>query len=181
MIHERKSKQILTDYHLFSSEWDDVRSNAVNDNGSERKSKVCSIIDGIHRDLDRLSAIISKLNKKGTVYTADDVAAEFHRYMADYSLFRFMENMIVRLRNNGRIRTSETYKAALKSFKTFRGNEDIMIDSIDSDLMEAYEGWHRSSGKSLNTVSFYNRIIRAVYNRALENEIIEDRNPFRHI
>ena len=56
-----------------------------------------------------------------------------------------------------------------------------MIDSIDSDLMEAYEGWHRSSGKSLNTVSFYNRIIRAVYNRALENEIIEDRNPFRHI
>lgn len=32
-----------------------------------------------------------------------------------------------------------------------------------------------------NTISFYTRILRAVYNRAVEDNIIENRNPFRHV
>ena len=32
-----------------------------------------------------------------------------------------------------------------------------------------------------NTISFYTRILRAVYNRAVEDDIIENRNPFRHV
>lgn len=39
-----------------------------------------------------------------------------------------------------------------------------------------------TSTRSLsNTISFYIRIIRAIYNRAIEEEIIEDRHPFRRV
>lgn len=47
--------------------------------------------------------------------------------------------------------------------------------------MEAYEAWHKLRGNSPNTISFYTRILRAVYHRAIEDGIIEDRNPFRHV
>lgn len=33
----------------------------------------------------------------------------------------------------------------------------------------------------MNTVSFYNRILRAVYNRAVEKELTVQRSPFKHV
>lgn len=56
-----------------------------------------------------------------------------------------------------------------------------MLDSLDSGVVEAYEAWQRQRGLTPNTISFYNRILRATYNRAVENEIIENRYPFRRV
>ena len=92
-----------------------------------------------------------------------------------------MESVIAKLKQNGRIRTAETYKATLNSFKKFRNDEDMMLDSLNSEIMEAYEAWHHNRGVAPNTISFYTRILRAVYNRAVENDIIENRNPFKHV
>ena len=56
-----------------------------------------------------------------------------------------------------------------------------MLDCLSSEVTEAYEAWHQQRGISPNTISFYTRILRAVYNRAVEDEIIENRNPFQHV
>ena len=56
-----------------------------------------------------------------------------------------------------------------------------MLDCLTSEIMEAYEAWQQGRGVSPNTISFYIRILRAVYNRAVEQDIIEDKNPFRHV
>lgn len=56
-----------------------------------------------------------------------------------------------------------------------------MLDCVTSELMESYEAWQKSRGVAPNTISFYTRILRAVYNRAVGDDIIENRNPFRHV
>ena len=56
-----------------------------------------------------------------------------------------------------------------------------MLDSLTSEIMEAYEAWLYNRRVVPNTVSFYTRILRAVYNRAVEDNIIENRSPFRHV
>ena len=56
-----------------------------------------------------------------------------------------------------------------------------MLDCLSSEVIEAYEAWHHNRGVTPNTISFYNRILRAVYNRAVEEDVIEDRNLFRHV
>lgn len=48
-------------------------------------------------------------------------------------------------------------------------------------MMEAYGGWLERKGLTANTISFYARILRAVYNRAMEDGTIENRCPFRLI
>lgn len=63
----------------------------------------------------------------------------------------------------------------------FSRDGDIMLDSLTSEIMEAYEAWQRRRQVSSNTISFYTRILRAVYNRAVEQNIIENRHPFRHV
>ena len=92
-----------------------------------------------------------------------------------------MEKLIVKLKKNGKVRTSETYQSALNSFKRFRKEEDIMLDCINSEIIEEYEAWLKHNGLIPNSISFYTRILRAVYNRAVENEIIENRYPFRQV
>ena len=181
IIHERKVRQLLSDYKVFPSEWDESRSMVTATQANERKSLILSIRERIRRDLELFAKIDRKLQANGLIYTADDVIDEFNRYAHEYSLFNFMASVIAKLKCNGKIRTSETYRSTLNSFKNFRHGEDIMLDCLTSEIMEAYEAWHLKRGVAPNTISFYNRILRAVYNRAVENEIIENRNPFRHV
>ena len=191
IIHERKVRQLLSDYKVFPSEWDESRSIVTTTQKSERKAFILSIRERIRWDVERLNKIDKKLDANGLSYTADDVIDEFNRYANEYSLFNFMESIIVKLKQNGKVRTSETYKSALSSFKKFlarqaskddyRQDEDIMLDCLTSEIMEAYEAWHKSRGVAPNTISFYTRILRAVYNRAVEDDIIENRNPFKHV
>ena len=181
IIHERKVRQLLSDYKVFQSEWDESRSMVTTTQKSERKSFILSIRVRIRWDVERLTKIDRKLDANGLTYTADDVIDEFLRYSNEYSLFNFMESMIVTLKQRNQLRTAETYKAALNSFKKFRNNEDVMLDAITSDTMMLYESHLKSRGNTPNTISFYMRILRAVYNNAVDNEVIENRNPFRKV
>jgi len=181
VIHERKVRQLLSEYRVFSYEWDENHSMVTTTQKSDRKSYVLSIRERIRWDVERLTKILRKLEADGLAYTVDNVIDEFNRYANEYSLFNFMEGIIIKLKQTGKVRTSETYTAALNSFKKFRKDEDIMLDCLTSPIMEAYEAWHQSRGVAPNTISFYTRILRAVYNRAVEDDAVENRNPFRHV
>ena len=52
---------------------------------------------------------------------------------------------------------------------------------IDSDLILMYEAFLRGRGLTKNSTSFYMRILRAVYNRAVEKDLTTNRNPFKHV
>ena len=181
ILHDRRQRQYATDYHVFSSEWDESRATVKEDKEKNRKSFIISIKERIHWDVERFSKIIHGLDTKGCGYTSDDVVEEFLRYTDKCSIFNYMEGIIIRLKQNGKIRTAETYKAALNSFRKFREDEDLMMDCINCEIMEAYEAWQRKRGIAQNTISFYMRILRAVYNRAVDEDLIDNRNPFRRV
>ena len=92
-----------------------------------------------------------------------------------------MQGVIAQLQQMGKQRTSETYCATLRSFMNFRVDKDILLEDIDSDTMLMYEAYLRNRGLTKNTTSFYMRILRAVYNRAVEKDLIVNRNPFKHV
>lgn len=181
IIHNRIARQLLTDYKVYPSEWNENRSTVTTSWKSERKDLILTLRERISRDVERLNRIDRRLGADGLSYTADDLIGEFRRYNSRYSLFNFMESLIAALRQNGRIRTSETYRSALNSFRNFRHGNDTMLDCLTSGIMESYEAWQKSRGIAPNTISFYNRILRAVYNRAVCDEIIENRNPFHRV
>jgi len=92
-----------------------------------------------------------------------------------------MEGVIAQLKRLNRERTAETYTATLNSFMRFRKDNDVLLDEFNSDLMMEYEAYLKTQGITMNTVSFYMRILRAVYNRAVEKGLTEQRTPFRHV
>lgn len=181
IIHDKKVRQLPTDYKVLPAEWDEKHNRVTTTPTSERRSLILSIRERIRWDIERLTKINRQLDSNGMTYTADDIIDYFNRYAQEYSLFNYMENLIARLKHNGKIRTSETYKSTLNSFKKFRKDKDIMLDCLTSDLMEEYEAWHKNRGLTPNSISFYTRILRAVYHRAVDDDIIENRNPFRKV
>lgn len=181
IIHERKVRQLPACYKIFPEEWDDKRSTVATTHNSDRKPLILSIRERIKWDMERLAKIDRKLNATGLPYTIDDVIDEFNRYASEYSLFNYMESVIAKLKQKEKVGTAGTYRSTLNSFKKYMKDQDIMLDCITSETMEGYEAWLRNRGIIPNTISFYTRILRAVYNRAVEEDIIENRNPFRHV
>ena len=187
IIHERKARQLLSPYRIYPDEWNERRATVTSGNMDTRKPAILAIRENILHDTERLNRIVRRLESSRAAYSADDLIEEFNRYTSECSFGNFMKNIIDTLRQNARIRTSETYYAAQRSFSKFLSSRpsasdgDIMLDRITPELMEAYEAWQRSRGVAPNTISFYTRILRAVYNRAVEFGITEDRMPFRRV
>lgn len=181
IIHDRKVRQLATDYRLFPEEWNEKRSTVIFGSNSERKAFLLSLRENIRRDMKRFGKIRSRLDTEGLSYSADDIINEFKRFVTDCSLFNFAQSIIAMLKHDSRLRTAETYKSALMSFSRFRNNKDIVLDCITSETMESYEAWLKNRGVVPNTISFYMRILRAVYNRAVEKGMIENLLPFRKV
>ena len=97
------------------------------------------------------------------------------------SFFQFMQDEIKRLEALDRIRTSETYAATFRSICSFRSGKDFTWDEINEEEAIRYESYLKRNGKSMNTVSFYMRIFRAVYNRAVEKGLTLQHYPFKHV
>lgn len=180
IIHNRVIRQIRTDYRIFREEWDSGK-HAVTITTGGREAFLRTVKDSMARDLKRLNTVIDKLGSNGGNFTADDVVAKFQEPADEPCFSGFMEEVIARLERLGKTRTSETYTAALNSFMRFREGRDVPLDEISSDLMEEYEAYLKGCGVSLNTVSFYNRILRAAYNRAVEKGLTPQRHPFRNV
>lgn len=183
VIHNRAVRQIKTDCRIFESEWNGKTSavavSALASN--ERKSYLQSVASRIEWDVKRLTTIISLLEKGNKSYTVDDILMKFNKQSDGQSLFLFMQGIIGQLKRLNRIRTSETYAATLSSFMKFRDGQDILLCEIDGDIMMLYEAWLKANGNCPNTTSFYMRILRAVYNRAVEKELTEQKYPFKHV
>ena len=179
IIHNRVIRQQRTDYHLFTHEWDEKRSTVIV-KGS-RSNYLQTVKERIEWDLRRWQSIIRQHENKRIVYSADDIIDTFRKTSADHTLFNFMQSVISQLQLIGKERTAETYHSTLKSIIKFRQEQNILLVDIDSDLMLMYEAYLQSSGITRNSISFYMRILRAVYNRAVEKELTENRHPFKHV
>lgn len=112
---------------------------------------------------------------------AYNVIEDFNNRRYVVTLFEFMQGVICRLGELRKYRTAETYYTALNSFKRFRENEDVLLSDITSDLMMDYEVFLKSRQITMNTISFYMRILRAVYNRAVERELVAQGFPFKYV
>ena len=183
IIRNRVVRQLKTGYRIFAEEWNKNQATVIiSGDNHERYAYLLLLQQRMNRDVRRLKIIADSLsNTIGDRYTADDIIRKFQDTVTDESFFSFMREVIVQLKRLHRERTAETYTATLSSFLRFQNKKDLLLEDMTSDLMQEYEAYLKSRGITMNTISFYMRILRAVYNRAVEKGMAEQRNPFRHV
>ena len=182
VIHNRTVRQISTAYKLFTSEWDSEAGKVITHQGTEERISVLkSVAEGIRCDMQRLRQVADTLAASPSGYTADEVVAAFHARRTDASLQNFMQQCIAKLIRMGRTGTANGYKSTLNSFMRFRKGQDIMLNAIDSDVIQLYEAHLRLTNVARNSSSFYMRNLRTVYNMAIEQQLTPQRTPFAHV
>ena len=181
--HRRAVRKISTDYHLYVDEWNRFPSQtSLSPSYVHGNSSLSILYEKIQQDVNRLNRIIHQMELRENDYTADDVVTEYFITVPPKNyLFPFFENLIDNLRTLGKVRTSETYATTYNSFRRFRENKDVSFDEFDVDLMMAYEAYLKNNGVCPNTSSFYMRNLRAVYNRAVEKQLVVQSFPFKHV
>ena len=156
VIHNRVVRQINTEYKLFVSEWDCHSETVVLHHistGQERNNYLLSIGSRIKWDKDRLNKIIHALSQSGTFVT-DDIVMRFHDNRQELSFNAYISQQIARLKRLGKIRTSETYTAALRRFSGFMNDKEVLFDQLNADLFAEYEAYLKGRGNTPNTISF---------------------------
>ncbi len=135
----------------------------------------------IERDVARLRRIVRELDARQIVYEPDDIVERFRVPAACATVSDAIRREIEDLLDSNRLGTARNYRRALNSFTSFLEDGDIPLWAVTESLIDDYNDFLLRRGVMRNTISFYMRILRAVYNKAVRRYRIEQTYPFRHV
>lgn len=183
VTHRQTSRYINTGYKLRISEWDADQTKIILSPETEpnRRLYLRSLENTLQQDLKRLRQIISYLNRMGNTYRTDEIVNRYKLPNSHYLFLAFSKALIQQLREMGKVCTANRYTTTINSFSRFRQGEDIPLENMDADLMISYAIYLQKNKICANSQSFYMRNLRAIYNRAVDRELIRQRNPFKQV
>ena len=91
--------------------------------------------------------------------------------MKEKDLIRFMDRMIEERKAEYALGTAHIYQASRNALSAFLKAHDIPFKRVRPELLKQFERFLRRRGNSWNTVSTYMRVLRAVYNRAVDRRL----------
>ncbi len=135
----------------------------------------------IDTDLTTLHHIVRELDAQSIHDDAADIHTRFHSLKRQTTVAETMQSEINELTNNNRLGTARNYRRTWNSFRSFLEGRNIPFAAITDTLIDEYNAYLTQRGIVRNTISFYMRTLRAVYNKAVRKYGIEQTNPFRHV
>lgn len=176
ITHRRIIRQISTDIYIMTENWDTRRQRII-----AIKTEVGIMQNRIDYDVSLLQSIVIDLDCSGAAYTVDNIIRLF-RCSDNNRVFilAYMKDQIDYLHRCNRLGTARNYEQALKSFSQFLGR-DIPLIAITEQLIEDYNAFLLQRGIVKNSVSFYMRVLRAVYNKAVRRHLVKPTNPFQNV
>ena len=101
----------------------------------------------------------------------DDTGGDFIAYATSRS---------AKLRKVGRVSMAESYGYTISHLKMYAKKDDLPFREITHSFLEGFESYLRKGGCRINTVGIYMRNIRALFNAAIDDELIKlNMYPFR--
>lgn len=176
VTHNRKSRHITTRLRINPSLWDADEGKlalVVHD-----RSIIQSRIDS---DLLLLRRIISELDNRGTDYKVEDIIDRYKSPQSHILILDYMQTQIERLKAANRLGTAKNYEKTMHSLKVFLGNVRLPLSALTEQVISDYNAFLVQRGLVRNSVSFYMRVLRAVYNKAVRQKLIEQQHPFTDV
>ena len=184
VIHNRIVRQITTEYYIHPSEWDESVETVIAPQGTseQRQHQLQYVKSELLWQKRQIELVISRLEESGKEFTVDDVVNEYDKmHRCKTTVFTFLRQQTTLLREAGRHNTAAHYVQTLNSLMRYRDGHDMPFGLITPQFTLAYETWLRNQHLCRNTTSFYMRILRTIYNKAVSSGITTDSHPFRHV
>lgn len=176
MTHRRATQQITTNIRLQPDEWDTIGEQVVVSVADKN-----IIQNRIDSDIALLKRIVKDLNNSGVTYSVGDIVKRFKSPECHVLVLDFMQNQIRLMRNANRLGTALNYEKTMKNFVKFLGGVNLPFSAMTEQVIADYNAFLVQRGMVRNSISFYMRIMRAVYNKAVRQKLVEQSHPFTEV
>lgn len=176
VTHRRATQQITTNIRLQPDEWDAIGEQVVI--SAADKSIIQNRIDS---DIALLKRIVKDLDGSGVTYSVGDIIKRYKSPECHVFVLDFMKNQIRLMRNANRLGTALNYEKTMKNFAEFLGGVNLPFSAMTEQLIADYNAFLVQRGMVRNSISFYMRIMRAVYNKAVRQKLVEQSHPFTEV
>jgi len=176
ILKDRKRRTISTGYSATIGQWSKDK-NTVN-----AKHPHADKIKGVlKKKLMTAEKVILDLDDKGKPYTVDDIADALQIDKKPSSFKEYSEYQIERMKNAGQHGNSRVYNDAKNAFLDFVDKKDIDFKNVTGRLLEQFRQELLERGVKINSISVYLRTIRAIYNKAIKDDIVSEKfYPFKN-
>ncbi|NDW10045.1 site-specific integrase [Dysgonomonas sp. 520] len=183
IIHMRRTKVLSLPFRIYPHEWDKDKQALVFPMTDQVRIHYLMQIEEKLSEINSIfEHIIENLELDGR-YTAVDVV-NYYKFRTDSGkLLNFVERQAMLLIKSGQERTARAYRTAAQALVHFNKSLDIPLNHINANLIKDFENEMKRNSKTPNTISFYMRNLRAIYNKAVSEKRIlpKHANPFMHV
>ncbi len=183
LIYNRQSGNITLPYRIDSSEWDQ-KEHRLSWIGcpSERVHYLMDLQRRLDQEKEAFRLFVSSLEGKKDL-NIRDIISSYRCQALRGGLSAFVACLVRRLMQENRERTARVYKTTWRRLLFYSGKPDLTAGDLTEGLIRGFEKQLQSEKCSLNTISFYMRNLRAIYNKGREKGILapELQHPFRHV
>lgn len=182
VICARIVRQVSTKYKIMTHEWDHENNKLIIHTENQQRYDYLSLIQyKIDWDMKRFKHIVNRLSTQNISFNANNIVNEFLDCNSEITVFNYIQKLIEALWKQKQYRTSETYSVTLNSFRKFRNGIDLYFEDMNSNLLISYEYYLKGKTLAPNTISFYMKRLRAIYNKAVDDEYTVNKYPFRRV
>ena len=176
ITHNRKTQQITTKLRVHPSEWD------ADDEKFVFPAPGSSMIQcRINSDVALLRRIILELDACGLGYSVSDVINRYKAPRSHILVLDYMRSQVEQLRATNRLGTAKNYEKTMCSFGEFLDDIQLPLSALTEQVIADYNAFLVQRGLVRNSVSFYMRVLRAVYNKAVRQKLVEQQHPFMEV
>lgn len=172
---DRKTKIITIGLKAYECEWD-FEKNRFNKKASEyqKKNRVLLKIES------RALSIINEFMEDNIDFTLNQFESKFRGFkFRKITVKNYLDNLIKNKEEVEKYGSAEPFKN-LKSALFKYAKSSTMFKDIDYEFLVEFESYLRKEGNSDGGIAFKMRHLRLVYNRAINEEIIDRSSyPFR--
>lgn len=173
LIHKRQVKTItLKGCRIFPEEWDKVYQQLIySATDTSRNIYLEKVNRIIQQELELLERHLQELEMQGD-YTVCELATIYCLKKNENKLFGFADKLAQAMERSGQLRTARAYRTVAKGLVDFNKGVDIPLKHINSCILKDFENYLKNKGRLPNTISYYMRNLRAIYNKAITHKYI---------
>ena len=176
ITHNRKVQQITTKLRVQPHDWDTSKEQ-LKTSAPHR----AMIQNQIESDVLLLQRIIADLGIEERSYSTEEVVSLFKSPKSHIQVLDYMRAHVKMLRAANRLGTAQNYEKVISSFSNFLHNTRLPLSALSEQIIADYNAYLIQRGLVRNSVSFYMRVLRAIYNKAVRQGLIVQQHPFTEV
>lgn len=170
VIHNRRKKLLYTGYRMKEEVFDESEGKIMNGVGSTfTATEVVKMNRELRKMRNQIDIRIRQLEWTREEFTVEDILTQnaFGTGKSQFYLLRYINAQIERKQELKKVGMAAAYKSTRSSLAKFIGRPDVRMSEVDLAFVRRYEDFLYSNGASGNTVSYYLRNLRSLYNQAV--------------